>query len=113
LYNILIGIGITVTVVRLIKICLAETYSWVSVGKHMYNMLRIKIGIKQDALLPLFFNFALEYSIRRVQVNQVGLKLNSTHQLLLYAGDINVWNRSIHTVKKITENSCSVVSRLK
>jgi hypothetical protein len=37
-------------------------------------------GLKQgDALLPLLFNFAFEYAIGRVQVNQVGLKLNGTH----------------------------------
>jgi len=36
----------------------------------MYDMLHIKSGMKQDALSPLFFNFAVEYTIRRVQVNQ-------------------------------------------
>ena len=38
-----------------------------------------------DVLSPLFFKFALEYSIRRVQVNKDGLKINGTHQLLAYA----------------------------
>jgi len=33
----------------------------------------------------MLFNFALEYTIRRVQVNQDGLKLNGTHQLMAYA----------------------------
>ena len=47
----------------------------------------------------MLFNFALEYAIRRVQVNQDGLKLNGTHQLLAYADLINILGESIHTVK--------------
>jgi hypothetical protein len=42
-----------------------------------------------DALSPLIFNFALGYAIRKVQEDQVGLKLNGTHQPLAYADDVN------------------------
>jgi hypothetical protein len=45
-------------------------------------------------------NFALEYAIRRVQVNQDGLKLNGTHQLLAYADYVNILGGSKHTLKE-------------
>jgi hypothetical protein len=45
--------------------------------------------------LPLLFSFALEYAIRRVQIIQDGLQLNSTHQLLVYADDVNVLGGSV------------------
>jgi hypothetical protein len=48
----------------------------------------------------LLFIFALEYAIRRVQVNQDGLKLNGTHQLLAYADDVNRLGGSVQTVKE-------------
>ena len=64
------------------------------------DMFPIRNGWKQgDALSPLLFNFALEYAIRRVQVNQDGLKLNGTHQILAYADDVYILGGSIHTVK--------------
>ena len=68
----------------------------------MSDMFPIRNCLKQgDALSPLLFNFALEYAIRRVQVNLDGLKLNSTHHLLAYADDVNILGGSVHTVKKM------------
>ena len=59
LYNILIEFGIPKKLVRLIKVCLTETYSRVRVGKNLSEMFPIRNGLKQgDGLLPLLFNFA-------------------------------------------------------
>ena len=67
----------------------------------MSDMFPIRNGLKQgDSLSPLLFNFALQYAIRRVQVNQDGLKLNGTQKLLVYVDDVNILGGSVHTVKK-------------
>jgi hypothetical protein len=61
------------------------------------------ISKQGDSLSPLLFKFALEYVIRRVQVNQDGFKLNSTLQLLVNADDANMLCDSVHVIKKNTE----------
>jgi hypothetical protein len=62
--------------IRLTKMSLNETYSKVHTGKHLSDTFPIQNGLKQgDALLPFPSNFVLEYTIREVYKNQVGLKL--------------------------------------
>jgi len=46
------------------------------------------------------FNYDLQFAIRKVQVNQNGLKLNGTHQLIVYADDVNTFDGSLHSIKK-------------
>jgi hypothetical protein len=50
----------------------------------------------------LIFNSAVEYAIRRVQVNRSGLKLSGTRKFLVYADD-NLLGASILTIKENTE----------
>jgi hypothetical protein len=60
----------------------------------------IQNGLKQgDALSPLLLNSALEYAIRKVEQNKVGLKLNGTRQLLANVGYVNLLGDSIGTIK--------------
>jgi hypothetical protein len=88
--------------VRLIKMCLTETYSRVRVGKHLSDMFPIKNDLKQgNALSPLPLNFALEYAIRRVQAIQGDFKLNGTRQVSVYA-DVNMLGGSVYTTKENT-----------
>jgi len=56
-----------------------------------------------DDLQPLLLNFAFEYVIRKVQVNEDGLKLNGTHHLLVYVDSGNILGGSVHTVKENAE----------
>jgi hypothetical protein len=58
-----------------------------------------------------FFNFALEYAFRRVQANPEGLKLNGTHQLLVYVADVNILGGNTYAKRKNTEALVAINKR--
>jgi hypothetical protein len=58
----------------------------------------------EDAFSPLLFNSVIAYSIRMIQGNQMGLKLNCTIHLLGYADNVNLLGDNIDAIKKIHRN---------
>ena len=100
LYITAIQLDIHINLVLQLKMWLNETYSRIRAGKNLSDKFPVTNGLKQgDDLSPLLFNCALEYAIRRIQVIQDGLKLNGTHQLLVYADD-SMLGGSVHTVQE-------------
>jgi hypothetical protein len=89
--------------VRLIKMCLNETYSKVHIGKHLSDAISIQNG-QGDALSPLLFNFASEYALRKKQGNKNGVELNGTHQRLVCAVDGILLGGNINIIKRNTQD---------
>jgi hypothetical protein len=83
--------GVHKKLVKLIKICSNETYCKICIDKHMSHKFPIQNGLKtRRCLSPMPFNCTLKYAIMTVQEDQVRLKLNGTHQVLVYADNGNL-----------------------
>jgi hypothetical protein len=65
-------------VVMLTEMHFSDAYSKIWACKQFPIQNGLKLG---DTLSPLLYNVSLEYTIRKVQINQEGQKLNETHQL--------------------------------
>ena len=65
-----------------------KIYGIICVKRHLSGMYYIE-------------NFDLKCTIKRVQTNQGGWKLNGTHQLLVLVADVNTLGAIIHTKPEI------------
>jgi hypothetical protein len=98
---------------RLNKTWLIETRSKILIGNHLSYKFPIQNDLNHgDALSPLLFIFAEENIIRKVQENQDGLKLNVTHQLLIYADDVNLLRDNVNTIKRNTATLIDVSEKV-
>ena len=64
LCNILIEFGIPMKLVRLINMCLTETYSRVRVGKNLSHVFPIKNGLKQGDARSIAIAFLFSFRVR-------------------------------------------------
>jgi hypothetical protein len=99
---------------RFIIISLNKTYGKVSRGKCLVSgKLPIQNSVKQrEDLSSLPFNISLKYATRNVQENQVGLKLNKSHQLLVSTANENLLGSIIATMQKTQRQKSMLVLRL-
>jgi hypothetical protein len=87
--------------VTLIEMFLNETCNEVLISKHKSDTFPIHNGLNEgDALASLLFKSALESAIRKVEENQIGMKITGRHQLLVYADDANLLGNNIDSIKK-------------
>jgi hypothetical protein len=80
--------------------CLNETYIKVHTGKNLPDEFSLQNILKNGDLSSLLLNCAFEYASSNVEDNRVGLKLNETHQLLVYADDVNLCGGNVNTINK-------------
>jgi hypothetical protein len=81
----------------LIKMYLRKNCRKSGIGSYLSDTYPIQKVLKQgEPLSSLPFSLALECIIRIFEVNQEGLKVNGTHQLLVY----DVMGKKVHTTQK-------------
>jgi len=83
--------------------CVNETYSRFRVGKHLSDKLPFKNGLKQGGTLsPSLFNLLSSMPLGG-STNPDDLKLDGTHQFLVYTDDVNILGGGTHPREKNTE----------
>ena len=85
---------------------LNETYTTVLVGKDLSDMFPVKNDLKQGCFTEISSQLycTIYHYVGSGGGTPEGLKQNGTHQLLIYADNVNILPESIQTTKKNTED---------
>jgi hypothetical protein len=82
--------------VRLLAMCYDETYTEVCIDKHLSHTISIQHCMIEGAtLLRSLLKFAFQPLVMKFKENQVN-KMNGTHQLSVYADNVNILMNNIH-----------------
>jgi hypothetical protein len=81
--------------------CWNETYNRVRVGQHLSDMFPIQNGLKKICFIAIAFQRCLNYDIKRIQLNQEGLKLNGMFQLSFMLMKFIYWAEPYTPKRKI------------
>jgi hypothetical protein len=102
LYNILTECGVPINLVGLIKMCLNETYKKIRISKNLSDPVHIQNVLKQGDSLSPFLSTALGCHQENIRKSR-RMELNGTHQLMIYADDVNILVENINVVNKNKE----------
>jgi hypothetical protein len=91
LYTIMYEIGLPPKLVRLVTATMTGTEAQVKVQTELTDTFEIRQGLKQgDGLVPVLFNLALEYVIRKLPADTKGTLEYKMNQVVGYADDMSV-----------------------
>jgi len=71
----------------------------------LYSILHEKTNLIDKFPIKNSLKHVLEYTIRRVQAGQGGLKFNGSRHLLVYTDGVNLLGESVHVINRDTESS--------
>ena len=105
LYEALRELGMKNKLIKMIKLTLKDTDNRVRIKGKLSKKFKVKEGLRQgDPLSPILFNCALEYVVRKANLNRSGLLYHKSHQCLAFADDVAILTRSRTALHKAMVN---------